>query len=102
MFNCAVGAVVLMVHVTAAGSEPFRVTLAGEKEHVASDGSPEQLELLKSNVPVNPLIGVMLKVTFALWPCTTDRELACGENVNVGSPELSITVAILFRSTEPR
>ena len=65
-FSCAEGGLVCTVNTVVAAAVPFGVTLAGLKEHVASDGRPEGQ--LKVTAWLKPPCEVTVMVDVPLFP----------------------------------
>jgi hypothetical protein len=87
-------AVVVMVIVVLAAAVPFGVTVAGEKLQAAPLGRPEQA---RPTAELNPPLGVMVKVSVALWPGVTVRPAALAAIVKLGA---ALTVSVMGAETE--
>ena len=78
----------MIVKVTVDCAADEIVTLGGLKLHVASDGKPEQLLLLKLSVPVKPFAGLIVKLIVPVWPRRMLTLFTSGTKSNVGACEL--------------
>jgi len=82
---------VATVIVVSALAVPVRLTDAGENEHAAPTGSPEQAKVTD---PVKPPLGARLTVAEVLWPEVTLKELVDALKEKVPDPEAGATAAM--------